>query len=49
VAEDSLLPDQFVHQLMAAGEVDVLVAIPTLNNAATIAGVVKAAHHGFAK
>jgi hypothetical protein len=49
VAEDSLLPDELVHQLMAVGQVDVLVGIPTLNNAETIAGVVRAVHHAFSR
>ncbi|MEZ5287375.1 MAG: glycosyltransferase [Vicinamibacterales bacterium] len=49
MAESSLLPDEFVQHLMAVGQVDVLVGIPTLDNAATIADVVKIVHRGFAK
>jgi hypothetical protein len=45
----SLLPDELVHELMAVGQVDVLVGIPTLNNAATIGQVVKAVHHAFGR
>src|SRR4029453_16817499 len=33
---------------MAVGHVDVLVGVPTLNNASTIRGVVKAVHRAFA-
>lgn len=39
----SLLSDELVRALMAVGHVDVLVGIPTLNNASTIQGVVTAA------
>lgn len=49
MAEASLLPDEFVQQLMAVGQVDVLVGIPTLDNAQTIAEVVKVVHRGFAR
>jgi len=49
VAQPSLLPDELVQELMAVGQVDVLVGIPTLNNAATIGSVVKAVHRGFAR
>jgi hypothetical protein len=48
VAETSLLPDELLQHLMAVGQVDVLVGIPTLNNATTIGGVVTAVHHAFA-
>jgi hypothetical protein len=48
VAQPSLLPDELVQELMAVGQVDILVGIPTLNNAATIAPVVKAVHRAFA-
>jgi hypothetical protein len=34
---------------MAVGQVDVLVGIPTLNNAATVGGVVRAVHQAFAR
>lgn len=45
----SLLPDELLQQLIAVGQVDVLVGIPTLNNAATIGDVVKTVHRGFAR
>jgi hypothetical protein len=49
VAEDSVLSDELLRQLMAVGQVDVLVGIPTLNNAATVGHVVHAVHGAFAK
>jgi hypothetical protein len=49
MAETSLLPDELLQHLMAVGQVDVLVGIPTLDNAATIAQVVTAVHHAFAR
>ncbi len=45
----SLLSDEFVHELVAVGEVDLLVGIPTLNDAPTIQHVVQAAQAGFGK
>jgi hypothetical protein len=49
VAGDSLLSDELLHHLMAVGHVDVLVGVPTLNNAPTINSVVKAVHRAFAR
>jgi hypothetical protein len=49
VVQPSLLSDELVHELMAVGQVDILVGIPTLNNAATIAGVVRAVHQAFGR
>jgi hypothetical protein len=49
VAQDSVLSDELLHHLMAVGHVDVLVGVPTLNNAATIRPVVKAVHQAFAR
>ncbi len=49
VASDSLLSDELLHHLMAVGHVDVLVGVPTLNNASTIRSVVKAVHQSFAR
>jgi hypothetical protein len=46
--QDSLLSDDLLRQLIAVGEVDLLVGIPTLNNAATIGGVVHAVLGAFA-
>ena len=49
MAQDSVLSDELLHHLMAVGHVDVLVGVPTLNNAATIRPVVKAVHQAFAR
>ncbi len=49
MADDSLLSDEFLRQLMAVEEADLLVGIPTLNNSKTIAHVVQAVELGFAK
>jgi hypothetical protein len=46
---ESLLSDQLVHDLMAVGQVDVLVAVPTLDNAATIQAVIRAVSDAFAR
>ncbi len=37
MAEESFLADDFIRQLMSVGEVDLLVGIPSYNNASTIA------------
>lgn len=44
----TLLSDELVHALVAAGHVDILVGMPTLDNADTVAGVVKAVVASFA-
>jgi glycosyltransferase involved in cell wall biosynthesis len=44
---ESLLSDDLLRQLIAAGQVDVVVGVPTLNNAATVGGVVRAVHLAF--
>jgi glycosyltransferase involved in cell wall biosynthesis len=49
LAQDSLLSDELLRHLMAVGHVDVLVGVPTLNNAATIGGVVSAVQEAFAR
>jgi glucosylglycerate synthase len=46
---DSILSDDFLRQLIGVGEADVLVGIPSLNNAKTISHVVQAVEVGFAK
>lgn len=48
-AEGSFLSDEFLRQLTAVGEVDVLVGVPTLNNAQTVGHVARAVQLGFAK
>lgn len=40
----SLISDDLLRHLMAAGQVDMLVGVPTLNNASTVRGVVQAVH-----
>jgi len=49
LAEENFLSDEFVRQLTAAGEVDILVGIPTLNNCGTIEQVVNAVQVGLVK
>ncbi len=46
---ESTLPDVLLRQLIAVGQVDVLVGLPTLNNAATIIDVVRAVHLSFTR
>ena len=45
----SALSDALLRQLMAVGQVDVLVGLPTLNNAATVVDVVRAVHVCFTR
>ena len=47
--EGSFLSDEFIRQLVAVGEVDLLVGIPTLNDSKTIKHVVQAVQVGYAK
>ncbi|HVB29556.1 MAG TPA: glycosyltransferase [Terriglobia bacterium] len=49
MAEESFLSDEFVRQLTAVGEVDILVGIPTFNNRSTIERVVNAVQIGLVK
>ncbi len=49
VEHESTLSDAFLRQLMAVGQVDVLVGLPTLDNAATIIDVVRAIHLCFTR
>ena len=44
-----MLSDELLHHLMAVGHVDVLVGVPTLNNASTIRPVIKAVHQAFSR
>jgi hypothetical protein len=43
----SILSDELLRSLMAVGEVDVLVGLPTLNHADTVGAHVRAAHVAF--
>jgi len=47
LADESVLSDEFLRQLINVGEVDLLVALPTHNRAATIANVVQAVRVGL--
>jgi hypothetical protein len=47
VEHESTLSDVLLRQLIAVGQVDVLVGLPTLNNAATIVDVVRAINVSF--
>jgi glucosylglycerate synthase len=49
VAEATFLSDEFVRQLTAVGEVDILVGLPTLNNRDTVQRVVSAILVGLVK
>jgi glucosylglycerate synthase len=49
VEHESILSDALLRQLMAVGQVDVLVGLPTLNNAATVINVAKAIHVSFTR
>jgi hypothetical protein len=49
VTGTSLISDVLLSELMAVGEVDVLVGVPTLDHAATIGRVVHAIHGSFAR
>jgi hypothetical protein len=47
LAEDSFLTDDFLRQLINVGEVDILVGLPTHNNAKTVGSVVRAIQSGI--
>lgn len=47
--EDSLLSDEFLRQLINVGEVDILIGLPTYNNAGTIQQVTRAIQTGILK
>ncbi len=47
LAEESFLTDDFLRQLISIGEVDILVGLPTHNNAKTIGSVVAAIQAGI--
>lgn len=46
---ESTLSDALLRQLIAVGQVDILVGLPTLNNAATVVDVVRAVHESFTR
>ena len=47
LAEESFLTDDFLRQLINVGEVDILVGLPTHNNAKTIGPIIKAIQSGI--
>ena len=47
--QESTLSDALLRQLIAVGQVDILVGLPTLNNASTIVDVVRAVHVSFTR
>ena len=47
LAEESFLTDDFLRQLMNVGEVDILVGLPTYNNAKTVGSIVHAIQSGI--
>jgi hypothetical protein len=49
LAEETLLTDDFLRQLINVGEVDILVGLPTHNNAKTIEPVIQAIQAGILK
>ena len=49
MAEETLLPDDFLRQLINVGEVDIVVGLPTHNNAKTIEPVIRAIQAGILK
>jgi hypothetical protein len=49
VEQESTLSDALLRQLIAVGQVDILVGLPTMNNASTIVDVVRAVHVSFTR
>jgi hypothetical protein len=49
LAEETLLTDDFLRQLINVGEVDIVVGLPTHNNAKTIDPVIRAIQSGILK
>ena len=47
LTEETFLTDEFLRQLISVGEVDILVGLPTYNNARTVGGVVTAVQEGL--
>jgi len=45
----SVLTDEFLRSLVAVGQVDLLVGLPTFNNAATVKPIAEAVHVAFAR
>ena len=47
MTQESLLSDDLLRQLVAVGQVDILVGLPTLNHASTVPDIVRAVHASF--
>lgn len=47
LAEESVLTDDFLRQLISVGEIDILVGLPTHNNAKTVGAVIAAVQEGL--
>ena len=47
--EESILTDEFLRQLIYVGEADILIGVPTYNNAATVGQVVQTIRAGLLK
>lgn len=47
MAEESILSDELVRQLISVGEVDILVGLPTFNDAQTVGQVVQVIRTGL--
>src|SRR5580698_9320246 len=47
LAEESFLTDDFLRQLITVGEVDILVGLPTHNNAKTVGSIVQTIQSGI--
>lgn len=45
----SVITDEFLRALVAVGQVDLMVGLPTFNNAATVRPIVEAVHVAFAR
>lgn len=44
---ESLLTDDLLREIIAVGQVDILVGVPTMNNASSVGAVVRAVHRSF--
>ncbi len=47
MADENLLTDDFVRQLINVGEVDILVGLPTYNNAPTVGAILRSLQNGI--
>ena len=47
MAEETILTDDFLRELMNVGEVDVLIGVPTYNDAKTVGHVVQGIRAGL--